>query len=105
MMLKLKHEPEPEPGQSHCSGSNQIPRLRAVPAGPSNFLSLVSANTVFLCDFFQCLAVIFLTPFHHVQVEESDLVFLNTSAHLGPDSRTCDLYDLRPDSTYYVKVS
>lgn len=39
------------------------------------------------------------------QVSPRDLVFINSSHHLGPQSRTCDLYDLQPNHTYYVKVA
>lgn len=39
------------------------------------------------------------------EVVNRDRLFLNTSSHLGPDTRTCDLYDLTPATTYYVKVA
>jgi hypothetical protein len=39
------------------------------------------------------------------QEAEDELVLKNTSAHQGPDSRTCDLYDLLPATPYFVQVN
>jgi hypothetical protein len=39
------------------------------------------------------------------QEAEDEPVLKNTSAHQGPDSRTCDLYDLSPATPYFVQVN
>ncbi|XP_023326643.1 uncharacterized protein LOC111700057 [Eurytemora carolleeae] len=41
----------------------------------------------------------------YTQVDEEDLSFLNSTVELGPNSRTCDLYNLTPNHTYFVKVA
>jgi hypothetical protein len=41
----------------------------------------------------------------YIKVVEEDLALMNTTAHLGPDTRTCDLYDLSPATPYYVQVN
>jgi len=42
---------------------------------------------------------------HLKQVHDSDLAYQNSSRRLGRDSRTCDLYGLKPNHTYFVKVA